>query len=78
MTYREVLEKRTGLKLKEAKQYEVGKKYYCSYWQLTLEVLSIKSHDIYGEVYECLWSTGTRNINSTRLDTLNDFEIVEG
>ena len=77
MTYREVVEKRTGLKLKKARKFEVGKKYYIGYWLKTFEVLEEKQHSIYGTVYKVKWNDGTVNINSTRLDTKNDFEIEE-
>lgn len=77
MTYREVVEKRTGLQLKNAKQFEVGKKYYIGYWQKTLEVLETKQNAIYGTVHKVKWNDGTININSTRLDNKNDFEIIQ-
>ena len=76
MTYIEILEKRTGLKLAKAIKNEVGKKYYCSYWQKSYTVLEIKQHDIWCEVYKCLWSDGTITTHATKLDPLNDFEII--
>ena len=77
-TYRNVLERRTGLTLAEAKQFEVGKQYYIGYWQKAFTVLASKPHDIWGTVYKVQWSNGTININSTRLDTKSDFEIIGG
>jgi hypothetical protein len=77
MTYREVLEKRTGLKLAKATKNEVGKTYYCSYWQKSYKVLEIKEHSIWGEVYKCLWSDGTINTHGTKLDPKNDFEVMK-
>ena len=78
MTYREVVEKRTGLKLAKATKHEVGKTYYCGYWATTYKVLSIKKHDIWGEVYECLWADGDTNTHATKLDPKNDFEVIGG
>lgn len=78
MTYREVLEKRTGLTLAKATENELGKTYYCSYWQKSYTVLEIKEHSIWEEVYKCLWSDGTINTHGTKLDPLNDFEVIGG
>lgn len=81
---REIIEKRTGLKLrdipKKVNQYgghEVGKKYYCGYWNQVYEVLEVKEYnDWRGWSVVCKWDDGRINEHSTRLWHGKDFEVV--
>lgn len=73
---RTLIEKRTGLKLKEANKYEVNKTYYSSYWNKTFKVLDILPSEIWDKEYKCLWSDGRITIHSTQLDHKKDFEVI--
>ena len=77
MRYKERVERRTGLKLKEATKYELGKTYYCGYWGKTFKVLEIKPSEIWGEVYKCLWSDGFVTTHSTAIEPDYDYEVIE-
>ena len=78
MTYREVLQKRTGLQLKQTTTNELNKTYYCGYWKKTYKVLDIRQHEIWGEVYQVQWEDGRIGTHFTRLDPNNDFEVIGG
>lgn len=78
MTYIEIVEKKTGLKLKEATKNEIGKTYLCGYWKKTYKVLDIQKHDIYGESYTVEWEDGRIGSHSTRFDPKEDFEVIGG
>lgn len=78
MTYREVLERRTGLKLAKATKNEVNKIYFCGYWKKTYKVLAVKKHDIWDEVYQVQWEDGRIGTHFTRFDPKNDFEVIGG
>lgn len=76
MRRKELIEKRTGLKLKETEKYEKGKTYYCSYWNSTFEVLDIIPNEIWKEEYKCLWSNGRITTHTTKLDPEKDYEVI--
>ena len=78
MTYLQIVEKKTGLKLKEATRNEINKIYLCGYWKKTYKVLDIKNHDIWGEVYQVQWEDGRIGTHFTRFDPKEDFEVIGG
>ena len=68
---RTLIEERTGLELKEATKYEVGKTYYIGYWNTTCKVLEIN------EEYKCLWADGRITTHMTPLDPDKDYEVIK-
>jgi hypothetical protein len=86
MTRKDIFEKRTGLKLKEIDKkqikknggHEVGKKYYCGYWQQVYEVLEIiENAPVWGWQAVCKWQDGEKNSHCTSLIPGKDFEVLE-
>jgi len=80
---KEIIENRTGLKLRElpkGTKYEVGKVYYCGYWQQTYTVLALVENtgDWRGWSVTCKWQDGHINSHSTSLQHGKDFEVLEG
>ena len=79
-----IIEKRTGLKLQDIPKkvnkfggHEVGKTYYCGYWQQTYTVLEAKEvSDWRGWSVLCKWQDGKTNSHSTSLQPGRDFEVI--
>ena len=62
--------------------HEVGKKYYCGYWQQVYEVLEVISvpagrGDTCGWQVTCKWQDGEINSHCTNLEPGRDFEVLE-
>ena len=57
-------------RLKKTATYEVGKKYWCSYWLKWYEVLEVNGRQI-----KIKWEDGKIVEHSTSLDTLRDYEL---
>jgi len=81
---KQIIEVRTGLKLVDIPKkvnkfggHEVGKKYYCGYWQQVYEVLEIKESPVWGWVVVCKWDDGRINSHCTSLQSRRDFEVLE-
>jgi hypothetical protein len=80
---REIIEKRTGLKLKNLPKkvgkfggHEVGKTYYCGYWRQTYTVLEANEGGCFGWSVLCKWQDGETNCHSTSLIPGKDFEVI--
>lgn len=80
---REIIERRTGLKLKDLPKkngkfggHEVGKTYYCGYWQQTYTVMEVKEGGCFGWSVLCKWQDGHANSHSTSLQPGRDFEVI--
>lgn len=79
---RKMLEQRTGLKLKNLLKkngkfggHEVGKTYYCGYWQQTYTVIKAVENE-HGWAVVCKWQDGSTNSHSTSLIPGRDFEVI--
>ena len=82
MNMKEIIENRTGLQLKELDKnpkYEIGKTYYCGYWQQSYEVLDYTENtgDWRGWSVTCKWDDGHINDHCTSLNNKYDFEVIK-
>lgn len=81
MNMKEIIELRTGLKLKKLKKnakHEKGKTYYNGYWQKTYKVLDYTENtgDWRGWAVVCKWDDGEINSHCTSLDMRYDYEVI--
>jgi hypothetical protein len=56
--------------------HEVGKTYYCGYWQQTYTVIDAKEGGCFGWSVVCKWQDGETNCHSTSLIPGRDFEVI--
>jgi hypothetical protein len=81
---RRLAEQRTGLKLAHVKRHgeygghELGKVYYCGYWQQTYKVTAMGKDRVFGWCVESFWADEHYKNHSTSLIYGKDFEVVEG
>jgi hypothetical protein len=80
---RKMLEQRTGLKLQQLPKkngkyggHEVGKTYYCGYWQQTYTVVEANEGGCFGWSVLCKWQDGHTTSHSTSLLPNKDFEVI--
>ncbi len=79
---KEIIEKRTGLKLKKlnkSAKHEIGKKYYNGYWLDTYTVIDYTENpdNWMRWMVTCKWSDGHITQHCTSLDYRYDYEIIE-
>lgn len=79
---KEIIEKRTGLKLQQlpkGAKHEVGKTYYCGYWNETYEVVGYNDNtgDWRGWEVACIWGDGKITKHCTALDSRKDFIVIK-
>ncbi len=81
---KEIIERRTGLKLKDLPKtlnefggHEVGKTYYCNYWQQTYKVIEICKSEVWGWIVVCKWQDGRITSHCTSLKPGKDFEVLK-
>ena len=66
----------TPIKLPKHAKYELGKTYWCGYWEKSFIVEKVVPIcDGYSQEVTVLWEDGNRTTHCTTLDCMKDYEL---